>query len=372
MKSAASLIAVSAALVLITSGGAIARVADASGTSGSAVLGPAGDYPMVLGDPFVVDGVTYTPADTLNYDSVGYAQASVAGDGILGEHRTLPLPSYVEVTSLESGRTVLVRLTRRGPMAGSDLISLSPAAWEQLGAGSGARLAVRVRRVNPPEAERALLRSDARAPLRMDTPPGLLGALRRKLGIAPLPSATVAAQPETLPVAVKPTTVSKALPTAPVKSGATKLAPVKTAGAKPTPAKVSADNVPVAKAVVAPVAASPKAEKAADASPSAPKPVTPKPKAPKAEVPKPVVATEAPKKAEQARPVATGSFVQVGAYSAKERAEKVAKAVGGSVSPAGKLWRVRIGPNMDRGEAAAALAKARTAGYADAKVVTAP
>jgi rare lipoprotein A len=37
------------------------------------VSGPAGDYPVTLGDPFVVEGVTYTPSDTLNYDAVGKA-----------------------------------------------------------------------------------------------------------------------------------------------------------------------------------------------------------------------------------------------------------------------------------------------------------
>ena len=57
-----------------------------SGQANASKTGPAGDYPMVLGAPFVVDGVTYTPADTLNYDSVGYAQAG-GGDGVSGAHR---------------------------------------------------------------------------------------------------------------------------------------------------------------------------------------------------------------------------------------------------------------------------------------------
>jgi hypothetical protein len=65
--------------------------------------GPAGDYPMVLGAPFMVDGVTYTPADTMNYDAVGYAGED-GGEGISGAHHTLPLPSYVEVTALDRAR----------------------------------------------------------------------------------------------------------------------------------------------------------------------------------------------------------------------------------------------------------------------------
>ncbi len=38
-------------------------------------VGPAADYPMVLGEPFTVDGELFTPADTMNYDAVGYAAA---------------------------------------------------------------------------------------------------------------------------------------------------------------------------------------------------------------------------------------------------------------------------------------------------------
>lgn len=193
-------LALTTTLLIAACGGANARV---SGPADTVARGPAGDYPMVLGAPFEVDGVTYTPADTLNYDSVGYAETG-EGEGVSGAHRTLPLPSYIEVTSLETGRTILVRLTQRGPMTGSDLVTLSPGAWTQLGATSGGRLPVRVRRVNPPEAERALLRSGGQAPARMDTPPGLLAALKRKLGIAPAVPAAPPVPPTPAPAVEKP------------------------------------------------------------------------------------------------------------------------------------------------------------------------
>lgn len=303
MKSAASLTAIAATLLLAACGGANARVSDAAGAvPGAIARGPAGDYPMVLGAPFIVDGVTYTPADTLNYDSVGYAHVD-DGEGVSGAHRTLPLPSYIEVTSLETGRTVLVRLTERGPMNGSDLVSLSPGAWSQLGLPRGSRVAVRVRRVNPPEPERALLRSGGQAPARMDTPPGLLAALKRKLGA---PAAA------TSPVMSAPT-VAIAAPV--------RLAP------KPLPAPV-----PIAKPAAKP-----------------------------AESPPAKSSTETP-----------GLFVQAGAYSSKTRAEAVAQGIAGTVTQAGRVWRVRVGPHKDRGQADAALAKVRAAGYADARVVTAP
>ena len=159
------------------------------------VQGPAADYPVVLGAPFTVDGVLYTPADTLNYDEVGYAVADPAGgDAVSGESRTLPLPSYVEVTSLESGRTILVRLERRGPMTGGSLIGLSSGAMQQLGAQMNTP--VRVRRVNPPEQERAMLRRGERAPERMETPMSLVNVLRRKLPDARDQSVALAPKPE--------------------------------------------------------------------------------------------------------------------------------------------------------------------------------
>ncbi len=61
-------------------------------------------------------------------------------------------------------------------------------------------------------------------------------------------------------------------------------------------------------------------------------------------------------------------MVQVGAFSTRERAAAIAAKVGGSVSPAGKLFRVRIGPLASEAQAAAALAKAKAAGVGDARV----
>lgn len=146
--------------------------------------GPSGDYPVVIGDPFTVDGVVYTPSDTLNYDEVGYAALDTeGGPGVSAAHRTLPMPSYAEVTSLASGRTILVRIERRGPMTGNRLIALSPGAATQLGIGEGTP--VRVRRVNPPEQERAMLRRGQNAPERMETPDSLVEVLKRKLPANP-------------------------------------------------------------------------------------------------------------------------------------------------------------------------------------------
>ncbi|HEY6814708.1 MAG TPA: hypothetical protein VI168_04130, partial [Croceibacterium sp.] len=63
--------------------------------------GPGADYPVVVGEPYAVDGTSYTPEDVLNYDQVGFvAEDFGGGSAVTGAHHTLPLPSYVEVTSL--------------------------------------------------------------------------------------------------------------------------------------------------------------------------------------------------------------------------------------------------------------------------------
>jgi rare lipoprotein A len=302
------------------------------------VSGPAGDYPVTLGDPFLVNGTTYTPADTLNYDAVGTAVLLDAGvSRISGAHRTLPVPSYVEVTSLDSGRTILVRLDQRGPMTGDGLVALSPMAWAQLGLPVGGNAPVRVRRVNPPEQERALLRTGQTAPLRMDTPAGLLAALRRKLGVEPPVGE--------LPVTIKPTTVGP---------NAVKPDAVKVAAAKPP--KVGAKP-----------AAAPKAALPAKPAP-APKPV-PVVSAPSQQSGE--SATVAAKQPASASGTASSGryYVQVGAFSQRANAELAARKAGGSAVQAGRVWRVRSGPYASTAQADTALAKARRAGYADARTV---
>src|SRR3546814_382797 len=102
-------------------------------------------------------------------------------EGISAAHKTLPVPSYVEVTSLETGRTILVRINDRGPFVSGRVIDLSSAAAEQLGMKRKGVAAVRVRRVNPPERERAMLRAGRAVAERSEAPERLLRALRSRL-----------------------------------------------------------------------------------------------------------------------------------------------------------------------------------------------
>jgi rare lipoprotein A len=284
------------------------------------------DYPVVVGEPYAVEGTEYVPEDLLNYDHVGVVAADEAGGGaVTGAHHTLPLPSYVEVTSLDTGRTALVRIERRGPMTGHELVALSPGALTQLAIAPGAP--VRVRRVNPPEDQRAALRAGQPAPLRMDTPMPLVEVLRRKLpgaGPAPVQLAAAAPVPQPSPAAASPEPASRQDAQALARSGSV------------PPALPPVDSPRAVAAAPAPVAARP-----------ASGPVSP-----------------------PAARGAGGFVVQAAAFSTADRATRVAGLLGGEVSRSGPYYRVRTGPFATRGEAEASLAKVRAAGYRDARIFT--
>lgn len=53
-------------------------------------------------------------------------------NAMTGAHPTLPLPTWVQVTNLQNGRSVVVRLNDRGPFASNRVIDLSRAAAERL------------------------------------------------------------------------------------------------------------------------------------------------------------------------------------------------------------------------------------------------
>ena len=63
-----------------------------------------------------------------------------SANAISGAHPTLPLPSYVRVTNLSNGRSMLVRLNDRGPYVNGRIIDLSykaAATLDLIGHGTG-------------------------------------------------------------------------------------------------------------------------------------------------------------------------------------------------------------------------------------------
>ncbi len=115
-------------------------------------------------DPYVVFGRTYTPdLSGRPYRAQGIAswygrkfhgQRTASGEvydmyGMTAAHPTLPIPSYVRVTNLRNGKTVIVRVNDRGPFHADRLIDLSYTAAHKLdliAAGSGL---VEVERIDP-------------------------------------------------------------------------------------------------------------------------------------------------------------------------------------------------------------------------------
>jgi rare lipoprotein A len=281
------------------------------------------DAPLADGQP------KQTSTEQVSYDEVGYASwygEELSGNktangeifapgGISAAHPTLPMPSFVEVTNLDSGRTILVRINDRGPFKKGRIIDLSRGAAEQLGVTAQGNFPVRVRRVNPPEFERRQLQGGGQATERLATPPSLLAALRRNLsasGAAP----TVAAKP------------NKPLPNA------------RSSSTPPAPVVASAAGV----------------DFDAPGAPMKPKPVA-----------KPNVAVVAP----APTPVASDAgnyFVQIGAFSSEARAAAFARSAKAQVVSAGSLWRVRTGPYADEASARAALGPLAAKGYRDARV----
>lgn len=122
-----------------------------------------GKWPVKIGKPYQVAGITYYPADDRDYKEEGvaswYGPGFHAGSTANGErydqddltaaHRTLPMPSWVRIENLDNGRTLTVRINDRGPFARGRIIDLSRKAAQLLGVDRAGTARVRLRRVYP-------------------------------------------------------------------------------------------------------------------------------------------------------------------------------------------------------------------------------
>lgn len=132
------------------------------------------------------------PGDS-RYDAVGYAAVQSFGAAALAISPNLPVESYAEVTALDSGRTILVRIAETAEAPGA-IAAISEGAASQLGVPANQLVAVRIRAVRPSTEDQAALRSAGAAQPRIDSPPALLRALRLQL-----PATTAVASSEPLP-----------------------------------------------------------------------------------------------------------------------------------------------------------------------------
>ncbi len=145
--------------------------------------GPADDIPEGLDDipdaepkweplhkpatrPYVVLGKEYVPFSTLRpyrakgiaswYGKKFHGQKTSIGEpydmfAMTAAHTVLPLPSYARVTHLQSGKSVIVRVTDRGPFHADRIIDLSYTAAYKLGLVNGGSGMVEVEAILPGE-----------------------------------------------------------------------------------------------------------------------------------------------------------------------------------------------------------------------------
>jgi len=118
-----------------------------------------------IGGPYKQNGTWYVPANEPNYDETGigswygaefHGKTTSNGEtydmeAITAAHPTLPLPCIVEVTNLENGKKLKVRVNDRGPFVKGRLIDLSPAAAKQLGYYGKGSAKMRVRYIGAAE-----------------------------------------------------------------------------------------------------------------------------------------------------------------------------------------------------------------------------
>src|SRR5215470_5084860 len=120
-----------------------------------------------IGRPYERNGQTFVPAEDLSYRGEGIASwygpdfhGRLTANGevfdmnsISAAHPTLPLPSYLRVTNLANGRSIIARLNDRGPYAKNRLIDLSIGTAKALDFYGGGLARVRVEYVGPAPLE---------------------------------------------------------------------------------------------------------------------------------------------------------------------------------------------------------------------------
>jgi rare lipoprotein A len=105
----------------------------------------------------------YTLRSSKNYDQIGVASwygtqfhshSTSSGEpydmlAMTAAHKTLPLPTYVQVTNLKNKRSIIVKVNDRGPFESNRIIDLSYVAAKKLGMLGHGTTRVRVRAIDP-------------------------------------------------------------------------------------------------------------------------------------------------------------------------------------------------------------------------------
>jgi|MDSV01.3.fsa_nt_gb rare lipoprotein A len=298
---------------------------------------PEGGYYKV-GKPYQIDGIWYHPEENYEYDETGIASwygAAFHGkltangeeydmNALTAAHRTLPLPSFVRVTNLENGRSLVLKVNDRGPFAKGRIIDISRRGAQLLDFQNQGTARVRVQILA--DQSRAVA---ARLQNRDD-----LARVGSPITVDKMPKASVSA--ESLPAPAGAEASPSVVGTAPSSGSST----VQTASADP---------------------------------------LTPTGTIPNTTAPSETVAlTTNPDAAVRQEPIKpTSIYVQAGAFGVYENANKVRA----RLSPLGSvfldqvlvdgkdLYRVRVGPLADVRQADDVLSQVVGTGYPDARII---
>ena len=100
----------------------------------------------LIEEPYQVNGKWFYPYDYKKFEEIGLAQLETSlkngsktkngeyyhNDTLSGAHRSLPLPSIIEVTNLNNGKSALVRVNHREAFSSIKVVNLSEAVFKKL------------------------------------------------------------------------------------------------------------------------------------------------------------------------------------------------------------------------------------------------
>jgi rare lipoprotein A len=294
--------------------------------------------------------VAPTSEAMMQYDEVGYAALGDT-DGVSISHPSLPVPCFVEITNLDTGRTILA-VVRANASRGRAIASLSPRALALMGAGGRSSFPIRVRRVNPPEQEQAALMSGQRAGDRLDTPEMLLGPLKRKLSatqgrpsVTATPRAPVYVPPRVAPAVQNPEPMPQPRYARPAPEPEPEMQNEPAGAPEPSGRFIVEEGGRAARAAA---------------------PVISHKTAPRWSKPVPVTDNQP----EPAPAASTGYYIQVVSLSSEGNAQAAARKLGraAAVVQAGQYYRVRMGPYATEAQARAQLGGLAAKGYGGVKI----
>ncbi len=108
----------------------------------------------LIEEPYQINGKWFYPYDYKKFEEIGLAQLETNlkngsktkngeyyhNDTLSGAHRSLPLPSIIEVTNLNNGKSALVRVNHREAFSSIKVINLSEAVFKKLGMNQNGEL----------------------------------------------------------------------------------------------------------------------------------------------------------------------------------------------------------------------------------------